>query len=121
VKQESSLWKGKENLLVRDSGRFRSQHEQRRFLERVPDLLRNVSDRWAKKKNAREVPGRSKPAGRIGSNYFGCGTIRKYGLGDFQPPGYFFAASSFDTEPLMITSSPGFQFAGVDTWCFAVS
>jgi hypothetical protein len=44
--------------------------------------------------------------------YSGCDTIRKYGLGAFQPPGYFFCASSSETEPPMITSSPGFQFAG---------
>ena len=42
-------------------------------------------------------------------------------MGAFQPPGYFFFASSLDTVPLMMTSSPGFQFAGVDTWCLAVS
>ena len=44
--------------------------------------------------------------------------IRIYGFGDFQPAGYCFCASSFDTLPLMITSSPGFQFAGVETSCF---
>src|SRR5579863_2010111 len=53
--------------------------------------------------------------------YFGCGTIRKYGFGDFQPPGYCFWASSFETLPLMITSSPGLQFTGVETLCLAVS
>src|ERR1700683_2942133 len=53
--------------------------------------------------------------------YFGCGTILKYGLGDFHPPGYFCCASSFDNERRMITSSPGFQFTGVATLCFAVS
>ena len=40
--------------------------------------------------------------------YFGCGTIRRYGLGAFQPLGYFFCASSFETGPPIITSSPGF-------------
>ena len=40
----------------------------------------------------------------------GCGTIRMYGRGDFQPCGYFFFASSSDTEPEMMTSSPCFQF-----------
>src|SRR5437879_12841626 len=53
--------------------------------------------------------------------YFGCGTIRRYGLGDFQPWGYCFCASSLETLPLIITSSPGFQFTGVETLCLAVS
>ncbi len=57
----------------------------------------------------------------LASGYFGCGTMRMYGLGDFQPPGYCFWASSLDTLPLMMTSSPGFQFAGVETLCLAVS
>src|SRR5437773_8041833 len=51
----------------------------------------------------------------------GCGTIRIYGLGAFQPFGYVFLASSSDTEPAMITSSPCFQLTGVATLCFAVS
>src|ERR1700730_16520108 len=53
--------------------------------------------------------------------YFGCATILKYGFGDFQPPGYFCWASSFETEGRMITSSPFFQFTGVATLCLAVS
>jgi hypothetical protein len=44
-----------------------------------------------------------------------------YGFGDFQPFGYVFLASSSDTEPTMMTSSPGFQFTGVATLCLAVS
>src|SRR6266700_3177929 len=55
------------------------------------------------------------------TGYFGWGTIRRYGFGAFHPPGYFFLASSFETLPLMTTSSPGFQFTGVETWCLAVS
>ena len=55
------------------------------------------------------------------SAYFGCGTMRRYGLGDFQPAGYFCCASSFDTDGKMMTSSPCFQFTGVATLCFAVS
>src|ERR1700682_2532123 len=51
----------------------------------------------------------------------GCGTIRIYGLGAFQPCGYVVFASSSDTDPAMITSSPGFQLTGVATLCFAVS
>ena len=52
--------------------------------------------------------------------YCGCGTIRMYGFGDCHSPKSSFA-SSFDTEPAMITSSPGFQLTGVETLCFAVS
>src|SRR5579863_6684645 len=55
------------------------------------------------------------------SIYFGWGTIRKYGRGAFQPFGYFCFASSSVTTGRMITSSPGFQFTGVATLCFAVS
>src|SRR6266487_3599337 len=55
------------------------------------------------------------------SQLVGCGTIRMYGRGDFQPCGYVFFASSSDTEPAMMTSSPCFQFTGVATLCFAVS
>ena len=38
--------------------------------------------------------------------YRGCGTIRIYGFGDFQPCGNSFLASSSVTEPAMMTSSP---------------
>ena len=48
----------------------------------------------------------------------GCGTIRIYGFGDFQPFGYAFLASSSDTEPAMMTSSPCFQFTGVATFAW---
>ena len=41
--------------------------------------------------------------------------------GAFQPSGYCFFASSSETEPAMITSSPCFQFTGVATLCLAVS
>src|SRR5215472_17875617 len=54
-------------------------------------------------------------------SYFGCGTIRRYGFGAFQPAGYFLCASSLETELPIMTSSPGFQLAGVETWCLAVS
>ena len=43
--------------------------------------------------------------------------MRMYGRGAFQPFGYTFFASSSDTEPAMMTSSPGFHCAGVATWC----
>ena len=36
----------------------------------------------------------------------GCGTIRKYGFGAFQPSGNRFLASSSETAGTMITSSP---------------
>src|ERR1700746_3912184 len=52
---------------------------------------------------------------------FGCGTIRRYGSGAFQPCGYAFLASSSETEPAMITSSPDRQLTGVATLCFAIS
>src|SRR6185369_13344968 len=54
-------------------------------------------------------------------DYFGCPITRRYGLIVFQPWGYFFFASSSETEPAMITSSPCFQLTGVATWCLAVS
>src|SRR2546426_11677343 len=60
-------------------------------------------------------------APRAPRTYLGCGTIRRYGLGDFQPPGYFCFASSSVTAGRMITSSPCFQFTGVATLCLAVS
>src|SRR5207244_6132665 len=50
----------------------------------------------------------------------GCGTIRMYGFGDSHSP-KISLASSLETEPAMITSSPCRQFTGVATLCFAVS
>jgi hypothetical protein len=42
---------------------------------------RNLWRRWATSlRSVEEEPLRLAP-------YFGCGTIRKYGFGDFQPPG----------------------------------
>ena len=64
-------------------------------------------------------PPGARPATRL--RYFGCGTIRRYGFGDFQPSGYFCFASSSVTAGRMITSSPCFQFTGVATLCLAVS
>ena len=71
------------------------------------------------------------PRSRQGSNghlsrprrlhYFGCDTIRRYGLGAFQPPGNFCFASASDTAGTMMTSSPCFQFTGVATLCLAVN
>src|SRR5262245_33053613 len=47
--------------------------------------------------------------------------MRRYGLGDCQPLGNFFCASSFETDAKMITSSPRFQLTGVATENFDVS
>src|SRR6476620_7432316 len=52
---------------------------------------------------------------------FGCGVMRRYGFGAFQPAGNLAFASSSDIEGTMITSSPSFQFTGVATLYFAVS
>ena len=50
------------------------------------------------------------PAG----TFEGSGTIRMYGFGSSHSPNSSFA-SSFETEPAMITSSPCCHWAGVDT------
>src|SRR5262249_41977780 len=57
----------------------------------------------------------------IGDQARGCGTQPRYGRGPPQPFGYCFFASSSETEPAMITSSPGCQFTGVETLWLAVS
>src|SRR5207249_2961122 len=54
-------------------------------------------------------------------SFAGWGMMRMYGRGAFQPCGYVFFASSSETEPAMITSSPCFQLTGVATLYFAVS
>src|SRR2546425_5665598 len=53
--------------------------------------------------------------------YFGCATVRRYGFSVLNPCGYFFLASSSDTDVGMMTSCPGFQFTGVATVCRAVN
>src|SRR5262249_554016 len=53
--------------------------------------------------------------------YFGCATVRRYGFSVLNPCGYFFLASSSDTDVGMMTSCPGFQFTGLPTVCFPVS
>src|SRR5712691_3689697 len=53
--------------------------------------------------------------------YFGCATVRRYGFSVLKPCGYFFLASSSDTDVGMMTSWPGFQFTGVATVCLAVN
>src|SRR6266566_655218 len=57
----------------------------------------------------------------ISGAYRGWGTIRMYGFGAFQPPGYACLASASETAGTMMTSCPGRQFTGVATLCFAVS
>src|SRR5262249_46782066 len=59
--------------------------------------------------------------GHRGRAYFGWATVRRYGFSVLKPCGYFFLASSSDTEVGMMTSWPGFQFTGVATVCLAVS
>src|SRR6185312_462372 len=57
----------------------------------------------------------------VDRDYFGCPTVRKYGLYVLKPAGYFLRASSSETDVGMMTSSPGFQFAGVARPCFALT
>src|SRR5277367_6326975 len=54
------------------------------------------------------------------STYRGCGVVRRYGFTVLYP-GKILSASSLETAPVIITSSPCFQFAGVATLCFAVN
>src|SRR5258706_2452273 len=68
----------------------------------------------------RVAPMLCEPDSEAVANYdvFGCGTMRMYGRGAFHPSGYCFFASSSDTDPALITSSPGFQLTSVATlWC----
>src|SRR5215467_4646761 len=94
-------------------------HRRLRYIDRTPGASEgqtpgNLSGR--KNRLSLTPPGKG-----LRSYILGCGTIRMYGLGAFQPCGYCFLASSSLTEPAMITSSPCFQFTGVATLCFAVS
>ena len=59
-------------------------------------------------------PGAAPGRADAGSRYCGCGTMRMYGFGSSHSP-KISLASSFETEPAMITSSPCFQFTGVET------
>jgi len=54
---------------------------------------------------------RARPDRRRDGAQRGCGTIRMYGFGDFHAPNVSFASSS-ETEPAMITSSPCCQLTG---------
>ena len=53
--------------------------------------------------------------GALDRYLLGWGVTRRYGLTAFQPFGNFSLASSSETVPAMITSSPSFQFTGVAT------
>src|SRR5579862_8282486 len=64
--------------------------------------------------------GKPRPAGSEAQTALGSGTMRMYGFGSSHSPNSSFA-SSFETEPAMITSSPRCQLTGVETLCFAVS
>src|SRR5438094_1134340 len=98
-------------LLVSKNVRRMSQARQIELLEDHDTLPSRASTDFLVCSFATTVPG----------VYFGCGTIRRYGLGAFQPFGYFCLASSSETEGRIITSSPFFQFTGVATLCLAVS
>src|SRR5258706_14963812 len=67
------------------------------------------------------VDGDHRAAASLAAGFFGSVTMRRYGLGAFQPWGYFCLASSSVTEPTMMTSSPGFQLTGVATLWLAVN
>src|SRR4026207_2095133 len=56
-----------------------------------------------------------------GNYSLGCETTRRYGLSVLKPCGYFFLASSSETDVGMMTSWPGFQLTGVAAVCLAVS
>ena len=81
--------------------------------------------RWAKAQASRGSRPRkmsSMPRNTVGAlHQAGCLTILRYSRGAFHPDGKSVFASSSDTEPEMMTSSPCFQFAGVATLCLAVS
>ena len=47
--------------------------------------------------------------------YWGCGTMRRYGFGVFQPFGILLLGFIVRDGAAMMTSSPCFQFTGVDT------
>src|SRR5712691_9525555 len=64
---------------------------------------------------------RAAPSWASAEAYFGCATVRRYGFSVLKPCGYFFLASSSDTDVGMMTSWPGFQFTGVATTCLAVN
>ena len=68
--------------------------------------------------NLRTIPPVVAPPAR--RNYRGCGTIRMYGRGGFQPPETLLGFLLRDGRG-MITSSPCFQSAGVATCFVAVS
>jgi hypothetical protein len=126
-----------ENLQITHPGPFRFIPDDRssaievRMIDRIFDndamaqMQRVVNDGLRAAPSASAPSCRSRTARRLGLYrryaYLGCGTIRMYGRGAFQPSGYVLRASSSDTDPAMITSSPCLQFTGVATLCWAVN
>ena len=60
----------------------------------------------APSKTARSGPVGPEREARSGGAYSGCGTMRRYGRGAFQPSGNFSFAASSGTAGTMMTSSP---------------
>ncbi len=72
------------------------------------------------RRNARGGAGRGvlrRGLSPAGAGYYlsGCGVVRRYGFLFTKPFGNFVFASASEMAGEMITSSPGFQSAGVDT------
>jgi hypothetical protein len=88
---------------------------------RVVGASSRVAARWTPSTALLADEGDPLDAASPRPGYFGCGTILRYGRGAFHPDGYFCFASESETAFERITSSPGFQFTGVDTLCLAVS
>ena len=99
---EQGLWRG------RAPGSRRARQPSVALRPRPERLEQRVS-------GAARPTGRAPPVGTWPVQPRGCGTIRMYGFGAFQPAGYFCFAASSETEPAMITSSPGSQLTGVAT------
>src|SRR5258708_16446680 len=74
----------------------------------VSGIASLLSQRW-----------RARRRGGVRLFYLGCWVMRRYGLGDFQPLGNFFFASSSLTAPAVITSCSSFPFPRGATLCFA--
>ena len=75
------------------------------YFERLQDRF-DARASCAAPRAARPAATRRRPRGPNSGDYFGCGTMRRYGFGAFQPPGNLFFASSSETDGTMITSCP---------------
>src|SRR5215203_1464104 len=75
---------------------------------------------WLRVRHHRERPEAHGDLALCSCRYSGCGTTRMYGFGAFHSPKSSRASSS-ETDPAMITSSPRCHWAGVATLCLAVS